>query len=68
MAVVVRPGGWLLIEDADYISLVAADPADPRAARFDETTRTLSTFFAASGTLDPYLGRRTLADHRRRAG
>jgi len=58
MAAAVRPGGWLLIEDADYISLVAADPAHPRAARFDQITRTLSTFFAASGTLDPYLGRR----------
>ena len=54
----VRPGGWLLIEDADYISLVAADPAHPRAVRFDQITRTLSTFFAASRTLDPYLGRR----------
>jgi len=54
----VRPGGWLLIEDADYISLVAADPAHPRAARFDQITQTLSTFFVASETLDPYLGRR----------
>ena len=57
MAAAVRPGGWLLIEDADYISLVAANPAHPRAARFDQTVRTLSTFFAASGALDPYLGR-----------
>jgi SAM-dependent methyltransferase len=54
----IRPGGWLLIEDADYVSLVAADPAHPRAARFDQITRTLSALFAASGTLDPYLGRR----------
>ena len=37
MAVAVRPGGWLLIEDADYVSLVAANPAHPRAARFDQT-------------------------------
>ena len=58
IAAAVRPGGWLLIEDADYVSLVAADPAHPRAARFDQITRTVSAFFAASGTLDPYLGRR----------
>jgi SAM-dependent methyltransferase len=58
MAAAVRPGGWLLIEDADYVSLVAADPAHPRAARFNQITRTLSESFAASGFLDPYLGRR----------
>ena len=58
MAAAVRPGGWLLIEDADYISLAAADPSHPRAAGFDQITRTLTTFFAASGTLDPYIGRR----------
>jgi SAM-dependent methyltransferase len=58
MAAAVRPGGWLLIEDADYVSLVAADPAHPRAARFDQTVRKLTTFFAASGALDPCLGRR----------
>jgi len=32
MAAAVRPGGWLLVEDADYVSLVAADPAHPRYA------------------------------------
>jgi SAM-dependent methyltransferase len=57
MAAAVRPGGWLLIEDADYVSLVAADPAHPRAARFDQTVGKLSTFFAASGAFDPFLGR-----------
>ena len=58
MAAAVRPGGWLLIEDADYVSLAAADPAHPRAARFDQIVRKLLTFVAASGTFDPYLGRR----------
>jgi len=57
MAAAVRPGGWLLIEDADYISLAAADPAHPRAIRFDQIIRTLSAFLAASGILDLYLGR-----------
>lgn len=32
MAAAVRPGGWLLIQDADYVSLVAAEPAHLRAA------------------------------------
>ena len=35
MAAAVQPGGWLLIEDADYVSLVAADPAHPRPAIAD---------------------------------
>ena len=41
MAGAVRPGGWLLVEDADYVSLVAADPAHPRSARFDAVMRKL---------------------------
>ena len=58
MAAALRPGGWLLIEDANYVSLVAANPAHPRAARFDQTVGKLTTFFAASGALDHFLGRR----------
>jgi hypothetical protein len=58
MVAAVRPGGWLLIEDADYISLNAADPAHPRAGRFDQVTHELSAYFAASGILDPFIGRR----------
>jgi hypothetical protein len=57
MVAAVRPGGWLLIEDADYVSLVAANPAHPRAGRFDQVTQELSAFFAASGILDPFIGR-----------
>jgi SAM-dependent methyltransferase len=58
MAAAARPGGWLLAEDADYVSLVAADPAHPRSASFDTVTRKLLTFFAASQTFDPFFGRR----------
>jgi SAM-dependent methyltransferase len=57
MAAAVRPGGLLLIEDADYVSLAAADPGHPRAARFDQIVRKLLTFVAASGAFDPFLGR-----------
>jgi SAM-dependent methyltransferase len=57
MAAAARPGGWLLIEDADYVSLVAASPAHPRTARFDQAAGKLSKFFAASGAFDPFLGR-----------
>ena len=57
LAAAVRPGGWLLIEDADYVSLAAAEPAHPRAASFDQIVRRLLTFVAASGAFDPFLGR-----------
>ena len=32
LAAAVRPDGWLLIEDADYVSLVVAEPGHPRAS------------------------------------
>ena len=38
------------LEDADYVSLVAANPSDPRAASLDQTVGNL-TNFAASGPL-----------------
>lgn len=58
MAAAVRPGGWLLIEDADYVSLVAADPAHPRSPRFDAVMRKLLAFIAAGRAFDPFFGRR----------
>ncbi len=58
MAAAVRPGGWLLVEDADYCSLVAADPAHPRAPRFDAAVGKLLAFIAAGRAFDPFFGRR----------
>ena len=58
MAAAVRPGGWLLVEDADYCSLVAADPAHPRAPRFDAIMPRLFALIAAGRAFDPFFGRR----------
>jgi SAM-dependent methyltransferase len=58
MAAAVRPGGWLLVEDADYCSLVAADPDHPRAPRFDAVMRMLLALIAAGRAFDPFFGRR----------
>ena len=58
MAAAVRPGGRLLAEDADYCSLVAADPAHPRSPRLDAVMRKLLSFIAASRAFDPFFGRR----------
>ena len=55
----VRPGGWLLVEEADgAASFAAADPAHPRAAGFDRRTRALWAFLKAAGTMDLDFGRR----------
>lgn len=58
LAAAVQPGGWLLIEDADYMTFVAADPAHPRSARFDQVMRKLLTFFSVSRAFDPFFARR----------
>jgi SAM-dependent methyltransferase len=57
MVAALRPGGWLLIEDADYVSLVAADPTHPGAASFDAVSQRSLEFMRAAGLLDPYFGR-----------
>jgi SAM-dependent methyltransferase len=55
----VRPGGWLLVEEADgSASFGAADPGHPRAARFDRSSRLLWVAVKAAGTLDLDFGRR----------
>jgi SAM-dependent methyltransferase len=58
MTAAVRPGGWLLVEDADYVSVVAADAAHPRSPRFDAVMRQLLAFIAAGRSFDPFFGRR----------
>jgi SAM-dependent methyltransferase len=57
MAAAVRPGGWLLAEDADYCSLVAADPAHPLSPRFDAIMRKILAFIAAGRAFNPFFGR-----------
>ena len=57
MALAVRPGGRLLVEDADYCSLVAADPTHRRSSCFDMTMRKLLAFIAAGRAFDPFFGR-----------
>jgi SAM-dependent methyltransferase len=55
----VRPGGWLLVEEASgYASFGAADPGHARAAGFDRRTRALLAALKATGTMDLDFGRR----------
>jgi len=61
MADAVRPGGWLLIEEFDYGSVLSTDVTNPSAVLFTTTLRALFDFLRKRGTLDPYFGRRVRA-------
>ena len=55
----VRPGGWLLVEEAGgSASFGAVGPGHPRAAEFDRSTRALCAALKATGTMDLDFGRR----------
>lgn len=58
MSSAVRPGGWLLLEDADQSFLQAADPAHPSAEYFNRQSRQLYERTLRAKVYDPYLGRR----------
>jgi hypothetical protein len=59
LAGAVRPGGWLLVEEADgSASFGAADPGHPRAAGFDRSSRLLWVAVKAAGTMNLDFGRR----------
>jgi 2-polyprenyl-3-methyl-5-hydroxy-6-metoxy-1,4-benzoquinol methylase len=55
----VRPGGWLLVEEAEgAASFGAAEPGHARAAGFDRRSRAVWTALKAAGTMDLDFGRR----------
>jgi len=58
MADAVRPGGWLVIEEYDYGSMVSTDIADPSAVPFASTIRAMNDFLRKKGVVDQYFGRR----------
>lgn len=57
MAAAVRPGGWLFIEEGDYISYAAVDADHPAAAPFNRGGRAIIEAMAAESILAPYFGR-----------
>jgi 2-polyprenyl-3-methyl-5-hydroxy-6-metoxy-1,4-benzoquinol methylase len=58
MFAAVRPGGLLLVEDADFVSMVATDPAHRLSAAFDRTNRSILAWIEAEHRFDPWFGRR----------
>jgi SAM-dependent methyltransferase len=58
MAAALRPGGWLLVEDADYATFDAACPEHPLAPAWGSAVRRLTEALAANYVFDRGLGRR----------
>ena len=52
-----RPGGWLLAQEPDMGTMVACDPDDPEAARFEELTRRAFDYCRDSKLFDTRFGR-----------
>ena len=58
MADAVRPGGWLLIEEFDYGSVLSTDVTNPSAVLYTTTVRALFDFLRKGGVFDAFFGRR----------
>lgn len=58
MVAALKPGGWLVVEDADYASYRAADGNHPLSAAFDATVQNGLAYFEAKGSIQPTFGRR----------
>lgn len=57
MAGALRPGGWLLVEDADYVTYDTASPDHALAPVWNRAALRIAAF-ASENLLDPHLGRR----------
>jgi SAM-dependent methyltransferase len=58
LAAAVRPGGWLIVEEADFGFSGSGDPWHPRAAAFDRTWQALQTDSLPGAAIDRAFGRR----------
>jgi len=58
MVSAIKPGGWLLIEDADHTTVAAVDQNHALSRVFNVTIRKEMDFTAASLKVDPYFGRK----------
>ena len=58
MADAVRPGGWLMLEETDYGSILSVDASNPSAIVFSDTWRRGIEFLRKNRIADPYFGRR----------
>lgn len=58
MVEALKPGGWLLVEEADFSSVAAVDPGHRDAERFDRLSRALAEIWRKARVMDPRFGRR----------
>jgi SAM-dependent methyltransferase len=58
MADAVRPGGWMIIEELDYGSILSTDDTNPSFIPFTTILGALFNFMRKRSILDPYFGRR----------
>ncbi len=57
MAAAVRPGGWLFLEEFDWISFGAVDTASPVAQAFNQKMETLAKALQGARVMNLYFGR-----------
>jgi len=57
MADAVRSGGWLMIEETDYGSILSTDITDPSAVPLTTTLRAGNDFLRKMRIVNPYFGR-----------
>jgi len=53
----VRPGGWLMIEETDYGSMLSTDITDPSAVPLTTALKAGNDFLRKMKIVDPYFGR-----------
>jgi ubiquinone/menaquinone biosynthesis C-methylase UbiE len=54
----VKPGGWLLVEEDDYGSILSLDVTDPSLATIAALIRGVYASMRERGIMEPYFGRR----------
>src|SRR5438477_11141348 len=57
MAAAVRPGGWLFLEEFDWISFGAVDTESPVAQEFNQKMEILAKTLKAARVMNLYFGR-----------
>jgi len=58
MTAALRPGGWLLVEEADFVTLQSADADHWRTPVWNRAVGTMVRLLATTGVFDPHCGRR----------
>jgi SAM-dependent methyltransferase len=51
-----RPGGWLVVEGADFSRFASVDKDHPLASTFDAAMQKVIAFIDSAGVFDPFIG------------